>query len=327
MADELNIGIIRGNEITPREIEWLWYPYIPFGKLTLLQGDPGEGKSTFALNLAAQITRGGKLFNSDDELEPMNVIYQNTEDDLDDTVIPRFIKAGGDIDRIFFIDESNEPLTFDDVDKIGEAIRRCNARLVIFDPLVSYIGSDVSMNQANEVRAKFNQLIRIAKETKCAVLVIGHINKMQGTKALYRSVGSIDVVGAARSCLVIGTYCNEPDSRIMAVQKCNLAEKGASIQYEICDGRVEFLNVIELSADELLGSFSCSAGNKANSKGDRARECLLTFLSDGAKSQQEVMDKMRELGIGRRTAENAKADLGVLSEKCGTHWFWKLPMS
>lgn len=183
------------------------------------------------------------------------------------------------------------------------------------------------MNQANEVRAKFNQLIRIAKETKCAVLVIGHINKMQGTKALYRSVGSIDVVGAARSCLVIGTYGSEPGSRIMAVQKCNLAEKGASIQFEISDGRVEFLDVIELSADELLGSFSCSAGNKANSKGDRARECLLTFLSDGAKSQQEVMDKMRELGIGRRTAENAKADLGVLSEKCGTHWFWKLPLS
>lgn len=160
MADELNIGIIRGSEITPREIEWLWYPYIPFGKLTLLQGDPGEGKSTFALNLAAQITRGGKLFNSDDELEPMNVIYQNTEDDLDDTVIPRFIKANGDIDRIFFIDESTEPLTFDDADKIGEAIRRCNARLVIFDPLVSYIGSDVSMNQANEVRAKFGLRFR-----------------------------------------------------------------------------------------------------------------------------------------------------------------------
>ena len=70
MADELNVGIIKGSEITPREIEWLWYPYIPFGKLTLLQGDPGEGKSTFALNLAARITRGGKLFNSDDELEP-----------------------------------------------------------------------------------------------------------------------------------------------------------------------------------------------------------------------------------------------------------------
>lgn len=122
-ANYENLRIISGSEIEPKEVNWLWYPYIPYGKITIVQGDPGEGKSTFVLNLAAMLTTGTPLPYSTEEYEPMNVIYQNTEDDAEDTVVPRFIKAGGDLNRIFFIDERSRALSFAD-DRIGETIRR-----------------------------------------------------------------------------------------------------------------------------------------------------------------------------------------------------------
>jgi len=120
------LEIIKGSEVEPKEIEWLWYPYIPVGKVTIINGDPGDGKSTFVLNLLARITCGGYLPFSDEELPPMNVIYQNTEDDLEDTVIPRFIRAGGDVDRIFFISEKEKLLSFSD-ERIVQAIKETDA--------------------------------------------------------------------------------------------------------------------------------------------------------------------------------------------------------
>lgn len=117
------LEIIKASEITPREVRWLWYPYIPFGKVTLLQGDPGDGKSKLMLSLAALLSKGAPLpFADEDESgEPMTVIYQTTEDDADDTVVPRFNAAGGDGDRLIFIKEDEKSLTFGD-DRIREAV-------------------------------------------------------------------------------------------------------------------------------------------------------------------------------------------------------------
>lgn len=324
MENENNLRIIVGNEIEPRDVRWLWYPYIPFGKVTIVQGDPGEGKSTFVLNLAAMLTRGKPLPFRNEESEPMNVIYQNTEDDAEDTVIPRFIEADGDVNRIFFIDESDKALSFSD-GRIGETIRKTGAKLIIFDPLTSYIGGDISINLANEVRTRMNYLIDVAKETGCAVIIVGHMNKMSGVKAMYRSLGSIDVVGSARSCLLIGTAEDNPNNRIMAVQKSNLAEKGKAIEFAIDCGKVTFLRQLDMTADELVNNFSSSAGHRSNTKTEKAKEVLVEMLSDGAKPQQEVMDKMSSLGISKRTAENAKAELGIKSEKTGSFWTWFFP--
>ena len=198
------LELIRASEIEPREIEWLWYPFIPYGKVTLLQGDPGDGKSTFMLTIAALLTRGEPLpfTETAKPLTPISVIYQTTEDDADDTIVPRFIKANGDRERLLFISEKESPLTFDD-GRILSAIRETGARVLILDPLSSYIG-DCQINAANEVRPRFNCLIRIAKETGCAIVIINHLNKMFGTKAIYRTPGSIDIVGAVRSALLIG---------------------------------------------------------------------------------------------------------------------------
>ena len=128
------LEIIKASEITPKEVRWLWYPYIPFGKVTLLQGDPGDGKSKLMLSLAALLSKGAPLpFADEDESgEPMTVIYQTTEDDADDTVVPRFNSAGGDGDRLIFIKEDEKSLTFGD-DRIREAVEKYNAKLLILD--------------------------------------------------------------------------------------------------------------------------------------------------------------------------------------------------
>ena len=136
--DTVTLEIIRASEVTPREVKWLWYPYIPFGKITLLQGDPGDGKSKFMLALSALLTDGKPLpFQEVEEAsEPMTVIYQTTEDDADDTVVPRFIASGGNRDNLIFIKENEKHLTFGD-DRLRQAIERYNVRLLILDPLSS----------------------------------------------------------------------------------------------------------------------------------------------------------------------------------------------
>ena len=188
MENEMNVNVplevIKASEIEPREVKWLWYPYIPFGKVTLLQGDPGDGKSKLMLSIAALLSKGEFLPFTDEETEPMTIIYQTTEDDADDTVVPRFNSAGGNGENLIFIKEDEKSLSFGD-NRIAEAIEKYHAKLLILDPMSSYIGENCSMNNANETRAEFNHLIAVAKNTGCAIVIIAHMNKMKGTELDY----------------------------------------------------------------------------------------------------------------------------------------------
>ena len=159
----VHLEIIKASEIEPKEVKWLWYPYIPFGKVTLLQGDPGDGKSKLMLSIAALLSKGEPLhFTDEEETEPMTIIYQTTEDDADDTVVPRFNSAGGNGENLIFIKEDEKSLSFGD-NRIAEAIEKYHAKLLILDPMSSYIGEGCSMNNANETRAEFNHLMAVAK--------------------------------------------------------------------------------------------------------------------------------------------------------------------
>ena len=174
--NEMNVNVplevIKASEIEPKEVKWLWYPYIPFGKVTLLQGDPGDGKSKLMLSIAALLSKGEPLpFTETEETEPMTIIYQTTEDDADDTVVPRFNSAGGNGENLIFIKEDEKSLSFGD-NRIAEAIEKYHAKLLILDPMSSYIGENCSMNNANETRAEFNHLIAVAKNTGCAIVII-----------------------------------------------------------------------------------------------------------------------------------------------------------
>ena len=323
--NNVKLELIKASDIEPREVKWLWYPFIPAGKVTLLQGDPGDGKSTFILTIAAMLTRGEVLPFTECEFppEPMNVLYQTSEDDADDTVVPRFIRAGGVGERLHFIDESKTCVTFDDA-RIRKAIEETNAKLLVLDPLSSYIGN-CSMNAANEVRPVFNHLIQTAKETGCAIVIVNHLNKMYGTKAIYRTPGSIDVVGAVRSALLIARDPDDEEKRIMVMQKANLAPTGSAIIFSVSDDGVTIIGEIEKTADEVLGSFSGMCG-RPDDRTQEAIDFIRSLLVDGEEhSASECEARLKEAGIKSTTAKKAKRKLGVVSTKRQFSWFWSLP--
>jgi len=224
------LKIIGMDEVAVEEIEWLWYPYIPFGKLTIIHGDPGEGKTTLILQLAALLSRGDKLPCDDTEREPISIIYQTAEDGLGDTIKPRLLSGNADCTQIKVIDESEVPLTMLDA-RVERAIQETGARMIILDPMQAYLGEKVDMNRANEVRSVLSQLGRIAEKYKCAIILVGHLNKMQGTKANYRGLGSVDFQATARSVLVVGRVKDSPETRVMAHQKSSLAPEGEPIAF------------------------------------------------------------------------------------------------
>ena len=277
------LEIIKASEITPKEVRWLWYPYIPFGKVTLLQGDPGDGKSKLMLSLVALLSKGAPLpfADEDEQGEPMTVIYQTTEDDADDTVVPRFNSAGGDGDRLIFIKEDEKSLTFGD-DRIREAVEKYNAKLLILDPMSSYIGDTCSMNNANETRAEFNHLIAVAKDTGCTIVIIAHMNKAKDTSPLYRTNGSIDIAGAARSILAVTRTANKqnPAERYLVQVKSNLAPMGSAILFEVADKGVNFLDELELNAED---AFSASAPRmgRPNACEEAATDFIRSLLAGG----------------------------------------------
>ncbi len=182
---DTKVKIISMDEIQAEEIKWLWKPYIPFGKLTIVQGDPGEGKTTFVLRLAAQLSQGKGFDDSMEISEPMNVIYQTAEDGLADTIKPRLLSANADCSKIKVIDDTEKSLYMDD-ERLEIAIREQNAKLLILDPLQAYLGDRVDMNRANEAREMTKKLSAMAERTGCAVILVGHMNKGSGAKAAYR---------------------------------------------------------------------------------------------------------------------------------------------
>lgn len=323
----VELEVIHASEIKPKEIQWLWYPYIPFGKITLLQGDPGDGKSKLMLSLAALFTLGKAPPFADDEEshEPMTVIYQTTEDDADDTVVPRFISSGGDCERLIFINEKEKHLTFSD-QRLQKAIEKYNARLLILDPLSSYIGENCSMNNANETRAELNHLIDIGKETGCAIVVVAHMNKAKDTTPLYRTNGSIDISAAARSILAVTRTPNKdnPQERYMVQVKSNLAPTGNAISFEVAEKGVVFTDELELTADEAFAALAPRMGRPSD-KVDAAVAFISELLSDGRKHlSTDCEAKLEAAGFKKSTAKKAKRKAGVVSSKDGFSWYWSL---
>ena len=327
MSQKKELKIISSTNVEVREINWLWYPFIPRGKVTILQGDPGEGKSTFMLTLAAYLTRGEALPFADcgEPPDPITVLYQSTEDDYDDTIVPRFIKAGGIRDRLAFIDESEYPLTFDD-DRILEGIKQTGAKLLVLDPLASYIG-DCSLNASNEVRQKFNALINAARETDCAIVVVNHMNKMPGLKAIYRTPGSIDVAGAVRSILLLARDPDEEDKRYLVQTKMNLASKGDALEFRIEDGGIKFTGITDKTADEILRKQDFVSGiGRPDVKLQEAKEVIEELLAAGAAVPAEDCEAvLKNNGVRRSTGQTAKRELGIVSIKIQDRWYWKLP--
>ena len=300
------VKIIRMSDVELTPVEWLWKPYLPFGKLSVLQGNPGEGKTYFAMHLAAACTNG-KLLPNMERMEPFNVIYQTAEDGLGDTVKPRLIEVGADLDRVLVIDDSEVQLTLSD-ERIEKAIIENNARLVIIDPIQAYLGADVDMNRANEVRPIFMRLGQVAQRTGCAILLIGHLNKAAGMQSLQRGLGSIDIAAAVRSVMFIGKLKHDPTMRILTHEKSSLAPPGVSLAFSLGDeGGFRWVGEYDITADEMLSGIE----PQRETKTQQAKDLICTLLAGGKRAFSEDIDKAAlERGIPGRTVRDAKRELG-----------------
>ena len=306
-------------DIEQTSVEWLWFPYLPFGKLTIIQGNPGEGKTYFAMMLTAACTNR-KTFPNMEEIEPFNVIYQTAEDGMGDTIKPRLVEAGADLSRVMVIDDTEEALTLSD-DRIEKAIRQNQVRLLIIDPVQAFIGADVDMNRANEVRPIFMRLGQVAQRTGCAILLIGHLNKAAGTQSTYRGLGSIDITAAVRSLLFIGKLKDSPTTRVLIHEKSSLAPPGQSLAFSLGDEKgFEWIGAYDITADELLAGTDTA---KTESKTAQAQMLILELLANGKRMPSAELEKaVNERGISSRTMRTAKSRIGdrLVTEKDGTAW-------
>ena len=313
------LKMIKMSEIQSQEIEWLWYPFIPYGKLTIVQGDPGDGKTTMVLNIEAKLSKGEGLEENMKVPEPMNIIYQTAEDGLADTVKPRLEAAGADCERVLVIDESDKSLSMSD-ERLEEAIKQTGARLLILDPIQAYLGGGVDMNRANEARDMTKKLGALAEKYKCAIVLIGHMNKAAGNKAAYRGMGSIDFFAVARSVLLVGRVEGQADIRAVVQIKNNLAAFGHPKAFQLSEDGFRWLGDYEITADEVLGGIA----PKVN-KFEQAKQLLWELAeTSNMVSSTEIMELAKEEGISKRTMESAKRELQIPAKRINNTWYWDL---
>ena len=275
---EPDMKLINMETVEVEQIEWLFYPFIPYGKVTIIQGDPGEGKTTMVLQIIAKLTKGEEILPrqentaeakdgvetaadsdmklSESPIEPVNVIYQTAEDGLGDTIKPRLLAAGADCSRVLVIDDREQPLTMLDI-RLEEAIVQTKARLVVLDPIQGFLGAEVDMHRANEIRPLMKRVAVLAEKYHCAIILIGHMNKNSNGKSSYRGLGSIDFQAAARSVLIVGRIKDEPEIRVVCHVKSSLAPEGKSIAFRLDkETGFEWIGEYDISADDLLSGDS-----------------------------------------------------------------------
>jgi len=307
------------SEIDKREVRWLWYPYIPAGKITVLQGDPGEGKSSLMINLISMLTNGMALPGEKEDGQKRTVIYQAAEDDPADTVRPRIEAAGGNPGMIGFIDEGEEPLTLDDP-RIESAIREMNASLFVIDPIQAFIEQGSDMTSAVKMRQIMRQLAGTAQRTGCAIVLIGHMTKAGRSNNLYRGLGSIDIAAQARSILMVVKDREDCLKRYMLHIKSSLAPAGDPVGFSFDhDKGFVWQDKCDISADDIL-----EGRDQTQLKIDMCVSLIQRILETQDLPSRAIYDRMLRAGISKRTVKEAKKLIPIDVYKKGNAWYWHL---
>lgn len=315
------------SDIQVRKVEWLWYPYIPYGKITLIQGDPGDGKSTMMMKIIAEISAGGRLPDGTKIGQPRRIIYQCSEDGVRDTIKPRLDSCGANCKNIAFLDEEvHYGLTLDD-DRLRTAIAEFRPKLVVIDPIQSYIESDSDLRMAAKARKLMRRIGTWASTYDCAFVLIGHLTKNENSKGLYRGLGSIDIVAAARSILQIDRDSTDHDIRTVIQIKNNLAPIGDPVKFEIRKNTgFKWLQIADgysklTTKTPVIDSIDAIPRNKH----ELACFILRELLQNGKLESTIIRKEMSRFHIGEKTVNEVKADMGIKSVRKMQKWYWSLP--
>lgn len=298
------------------KIKWLWYPYIAEGKITLLQGDPGDGKSTMIMHLISEITKGGTTPDGISFGKPGRVVYQCSEDGIADTIKPRLEECRANCENVAFINEDTQnDLTLDD-DRLRETIHQFRPRLLVIDPIQAYLGHDSDLQIAGRARRLMRHLGEWAAFYGCAVVLIGHQNKKESSKGLYRGLGSIDVVAAARSVLQIERDEENPDIRIMRHIKNSLAPAGADVSFMIDPEQGFHWITTNNGIEQVI--------RVVPSEREQAIDLLKDLLAEQDMRAADIKRILSEHGIGEKAARALKQTLGIQAYRKKRQWYWSL---
>jgi putative DNA primase/helicase len=329
--------LVRLSDVRPERVSWLWPGRVPFGKLTLLEGDPGLGKSTLALDIIACATTGRPMPNGAQGAEPASAVILSAEDGLADTIRPRLKAAEADLSRVHALTAVKMPdgaevfptLTAN-LEQIREAVVKTAARIVLVDPLAAYIGSETNSWKDTDIRRCLAPLAALAEDLRVAIVLIRHLTKSGGAAAIYRGGGSIGIVAACRSALLVAKDPEDEDRRILAPVKSNLCAPPPSLAYRMeSRGDVARIawepGIVEMTAGELLAA---QGGDDEDADGpsmvEEAAEFLRDLLQHGAVGTIAVQKSAREAGHSWRTVRRAQKRLGIRPEKTPEGWRWKL---
>jgi archaellum biogenesis ATPase FlaH len=328
------------SEYETEDVQWLWHPYLPIGKLVIIEGHPSLGKSTLTCEIASIATRG-RAYPCGTSNQPMNVLMVAVEDAPSDTIKPRVLASNGDVDRIRFLEGIKFPMTLGElttdlskqshIEAIRNAIQEHQIGIVIIDPLMGLVGDSRDTHKDQSMRQITTPLTKLAQEEKVTIILVRHLTKGGGNQAILRGGGSIAIAGSARVVMLIAKDPQDEQKRVLAMVKNNLAPFQPSLSFHIVNdvtnkaGRIEWLGESQLSADDLL---QVPIGEDKTAI-DEAKDFLKAELADGAKSFKAIEANSRECGISPRTLERAKKELKIESKKSksalGSGWNWHLP--
>jgi hypothetical protein len=316
---QLPIHFRRASQLAPRALAWLWPGRLALGKLALLDGDPGLGKSLVALDLCARLSTGRPLPDDAPGPGPCNALVLNGEDGTEDTLRPRLQALGADLERVFVLarDEAAAGLSLPGhLDVLAQALRQTQARLVVVDPIMAFLDAKVISVSDQGIRRLLTPLARLAQECQAAVVLVRHLTKGGGRQALYRGAGSIGLLGACRSGWLVARDPKAAGRCVLAQVKNNLAPRQPSLAYEMVHApagppTLSWLGPAAWTADELVAA---AARGSARRRRERARELLEEFLAQGPRTSREVWDWARRHGLAERTLNRAKKDLGIRAQ-------------
>jgi hypothetical protein len=326
---ELKMKIINLCDITPRPVIWLWPNRVAIGSITVIEGNPGDGKSLLAYDLAARVTTGRPMYNCTQPAQSGGVLLLQAEDNLETRVVPALRAAGADLTwvRAYQPSAGEQPLMLPDcLPEIERAAADICARLIIIDPITALAAGN--LNSDYSIRKLLGALDSLAQRLHLSVIVVRHLNKSNRGRALYRGAGSIAIAGVSRSVLTVGRDPLDPDQRIIAQAKSNLAPLARSLAYRIVDRRgapaVDWLGESSATAEALLDA----SGPQERSELNEAIVVLFSILGEGCVSANEVKGLAGAQGISTATLKRAKSKLGVESKRegfgRGSQFFWSL---